>query len=117
MPLATERNCEVENMTDARDRTEAIPVTLPTGTIIKVEVAQTGREDVAFQTFVFRQVMDALDGIVGAFAETLQKAQPNKAVVKFGMEATVEAGQLTALIAKGSGKGNFEITLEWNSNK
>ncbi len=104
-------------MADVGDRTEAIPVALPNGTIIKVEVAQTGQEDVAFHTFAFRQVTDALEGIVGAIGETLQKAQPHKAVVKFGMEVTVAAGQLTALIAKGSGKGNLEITLEWNSSK
>ena len=101
-------------MPDAEDRTEAIPVELPNGTIIKVEVAQTGREDVAFKTFSFTQITEALEGIVGAITETLQKVQPTKAAVKFGMEMAVEAGQLTALIAKGSGKANLEITLEWS---
>jgi hypothetical protein len=101
-------------MAYADDRTEAIPVALPNGTTIKVEVARTGREDVAFHTFSFKQITDALEGVVDAIAETLQKAQPKKATVKFGLEVAVEAGQLTALIAKGSGKANLEITLEWS---
>ena len=44
MASAVERNYEVGIMPDAEYRTEAIPVELPNGTIIKVEVAQTGRE-------------------------------------------------------------------------
>jgi hypothetical protein len=39
--------------------------------------------------------------------------KPKKATVKFGMELAIESGQLTAVIVKGSGKGNLEITLEW----
>jgi hypothetical protein len=101
-------------MVYTNDRTEAIPVALPNGTVIKVEVTQTGREDVASHTFSFKQITDALEGLVDAVAETLQKAQPKKATVKFGMEVAVEAGQLTVLIAKGSGKANLEITLEWS---
>ena len=30
-----------------------------------------------------------------------------------GIEVAVESGQLTALIVKGSGKANLEITMEW----
>ena len=101
-------------MAYAENRTEIIPVKLPNGTIIKVEVVQTGREDVASKMFSFAQITDALEGIVGAIAGTLQKVQPTKAAVKFGLEVAVEAGHLTALIAKGSSKGNLEITLEWS---
>ena len=94
-------------------RTEKVPVKLPGGTVIKVEVEQTGREDVAFDVKPFKQVTDALEEITEAFAETLQKTKPDKASVKFGMELAVESGQLTAVIVKGSGKANLEITLEW----
>lgn len=101
-------------MAYADDRTEAIPVALPNGTTIQVEVTQTGREDVASLTFPFTKITAALEGIVDAIAETLQKVQPTKATVKFGMEVAVEPGQLTVLLVKGSGKGNLEITLEWS---
>ena len=46
-------------------------------------------------------------------ATPIQKAKPKKATVKFGMEIAIESGALTAVIAKGSGKANLEITLEW----
>jgi hypothetical protein len=48
-------------------------------------------------------------------AAPLKKARPKKATVKFGMEMAIEAGQLTAVIVKGSGKANLEITLEWEA--
>jgi hypothetical protein len=48
-------------------------------------------------------------------ATPLQKVKPKKATVKFGMEMAIEAGQLTAVIVKGSGKANLEITLEWEA--
>lgn len=44
--------------------------------------------------------------------ETLDKIKPDKASANFGVELAVEAGNLTALIVKGWGKGNLEITLE-----
>jgi Trypsin-co-occurring domain 1 len=34
--------------------------------------------------------------------------------VKIGFEVAVESGQLTALIVKGSGKANLEISMEWS---
>ena len=54
-------------------------------------------------------------------ATPIQKARPQKATVKFGMELAIvprtgyanESGQLTAVIVKGPGKANLEITLEW----
>lgn len=99
------------------NRTETIPVKLPNGITVKVEVAQIGREDVAVTTFSFKQVTDALEGIVEAIATTLEKVKPDKATVKFGIEIAIESGKLTAAIVKGSGKGNLEIGLEWEKEK
>ena len=95
-------------------RTQQVPVQLDNGAVIKIEVAQMGREDVAFDLKPFKQVTNAIEGITQAFAETWQKTKPNKASVKFGMELAIDSGQLTAVIVKGSGKANLEITLEWS---
>lgn len=97
--------------------TERIPVKLENGKIIKVEVAQTGREKIGFDTKPFQEVTEALEGIVDSLATMLQRAKPDKASVKFGMELAVEAGQLTAVIVKGSSKANLEITLEWGKQQ
>ena len=94
-------------------RTERIPVELPNGGLIQVEVSQTGREDVAFDRKAFKDVMDSIEGIVEAIAVPLHKAMPTKASVKFGIDVGIESGNLTAAIVKGTGKANLEITLEW----
>ncbi len=94
-------------------RSEAIPVQLANGTVIKIEVAQTGGEDVAFDVRPFQEVTNAIEGIVNAVSSTLQKVKPSKATVKFGLEVAIDSGSLTVLIVKGSSKANLEISLEW----
>lgn len=102
-------------MTFADSRSETVPVQLPNGAVVKVEVASTGREDVGFDAKQFQPVADAIEGMVQMIAAPIQKVKPKKATVTFGMELAIESGQLTAVIVKGSGKGNLEITLEWEA--
>lgn len=94
-------------------RTEPVSALLDNGGVIKIEVAQTGREDVAFDIRPFKEVTTAIEGIVDAVAATLYKVSPSKAVVKFGIDVTIDSGKLTAMIVQGSSKANLEITLEW----
>lgn len=96
--------------------TEKIPVKLPNGAVIKVEISDFGREDVAFNALPFDDIAPALEGITSAIKETLEKAKPKKASVKFGLEMSIESGNLTAAIVKGSGKANLEVTLEWGES-
>jgi NTP-dependent ternary system trypsin peptidase co-occuring protein len=100
-------------MSFEQDQAQYIPVELANGRTIKIEVSHTGLEDVGFNTFSFKQVSEALEGIVESLKNTLDKVKPDKATVKFGVEMAVESGGLTAMIVKGTGKGNLEITLEW----
>ncbi|EDX72481.1 MAG: CU044_2847 family protein [Coleofasciculus sp. D1-CHI-01] len=102
-------------MSFAESRRDTVPVELPNGAIAKFEVTTTGREDVSFDAKQFQPVADAIEGVVQMVAAPLKKARPKKATVKFGMEMAIEAGQLTAVIVKGSGKANLEITLEWEA--
>jgi hypothetical protein len=97
-------------------RTGKIPVQLDNGKTIMVEVSHTGHEDVAMKNYIqpFKDVTSALEGLISAIAVTLQKIEMDKASVKFGLELAIESGNLTAVIVKGSGKANLEITLEWN---
>lgn len=102
-------------MTFAESRTDTVPVQLPNGAIVKVEVSKTGREDVSFDPKQFQPVADAIEGVVQMIETPIQKVRPKKTTVKFGMELAIESGQLTAIIVKGSGKANLEITLEWET--
>lgn len=105
---------------DHSERTISVPVALANGSIIKFQVSQAaaGRQDVAsLKALPFQHVTEALQEIVGNLKETLDKVKPDKASVKFGVDLAIEAGNLTTLIVKGSGKGNLEITLEWNKTR
>jgi len=49
-------------MTFAESRSETVPVQLPNGAIVKVEVTKSGREDVGFDPKQFQPVADAIRG-------------------------------------------------------
>ena len=94
---------------------ERVPVQLPNGATVQIEVVSSGREKVAFNPFSFNEITDVLEGVTTALKATLEKAQPQKASVTFGLEISVESGQLAAAIVKGSGQTNLSITLEWET--
>lgn len=104
-------------MAFAESHREIVPIQLPNGASVKVEVTNTGREDVGFDLKQFQPVADAIEGVVQMISAPIQKVRPKKATVKFGMELAIESGQLTAIIVKGSGKANLEITLEWETQQ
>ena len=98
-------------------RTEVIKTQLPNGTIVHIEsTVLRGEEDVAFTLPSFKPVTDAIEGIATSIVDTLHKVKPKKASVEFGLEVALEAGQLTALLVKGSATSNLKITLEWGDS-
>lgn len=101
-------------MMNREHQTEKISVVLPNQSIVKIEITSIGREDVSFNTFPFDDISLILEGITTAIKESIEKAKPHKASIKFGLEVGVESGKLAAAIVKGSGKANLEITLEWS---
>ncbi len=97
------------------ERTTRIPVQLPNGMNAAIEVAQvSAQEDVSFiPQKPLLEIGQMLEGVVQAVYEPIQKVAAKKVMIKFGIELAVESGQLTAVIVKGSGKANLEISLEW----
>jgi hypothetical protein len=55
-------------MTFAESRGDTVPVQLPNGSVVKVEVARMGREDVGFDVKQFQPVADAIEGVVQMIA-------------------------------------------------
>lgn len=106
-----------ENKVNDGVRTDWQPVTLPDGGTRRVfveVVSRGGREQVGLlDSIPFDQVMEILSNIASGIGDTLEKAKPKKAAVELGVEFGVEAGQLVALIARGTGKANLKISLEW----
>ena len=62
----------------AESRSELVPIELPNGSIAKVEVSVTGREDVSFDRMQFQPVADAIEGVVQMIAAPIQKVKPKK---------------------------------------
>ncbi len=110
-----------------------IPVKLDNGIEIKVEattisqlvdqtvdqtVGETGQiveGDVSLSTEYLQQATEAIEGIARTVKKSIDKINPTKASVQFGLEFGYESGQITAMIVKGQGKANLNITLEWQN--
>ena len=95
-------------------QTTIIPLQLDDGTVVNVEATLIGEQPVADQSRPFKVITDTIRAVAKEMLGVLQEAAPDKATIKFALEVAVESGNLTALIVKGTGKGNLEITLEWN---
>jgi hypothetical protein len=74
-----------------------------------------GEQDVAIGLPSFDEVTRAIEGISTALAGTLPAARPTRASIEFGVQVAIEAGQLTALLAKGSAQATLKVTLEWEA--
>ncbi|MEH2272661.1 MAG: CU044_2847 family protein [Nostoc sp.] len=98
--------------------TEIVKVQLPNNKEVQFEVTRPldGKQDISAtnQILPFDEITDAIEGMVEAIKDTLSRAQPQKASIKFGVKVGFESGKLTALIVKGSSEANLEITLEWS---
>jgi hypothetical protein len=73
-----------------------------------------GREEVGlFDGIPFEQITDLLGEVALHLGNTLRRARPSKASIELGLEYGLKNGQLVALIARGSGKANLKIAMEW----
>ncbi|MBD2409592.1 hypothetical protein FACHB389_09070 [Nostoc calcicola FACHB-389] len=99
------------------EKTKIISFQLSDRKIIKVEVTPIGEQPVSDETRVFKQATEIIKSIAEDVASTLkdisETVKPDKFSVKLGLQIGVESGQLTALIVKGTGTANLEITMEW----
>jgi Trypsin-co-occurring domain 1 len=99
-------------------RSEIIPIELSDGTIVKIEATPLGDQEVSFHSLPFKEATAVIRSFARDVANSLQEvsatAHPDKISVKMGFEVAIESGQLTALIVKGSGKANLEISMEWS---
>lgn len=76
---------------------------------------QGGTEEVGvLDSIPFEQVSNLLGEIARRIGNSLEKTRPTKACVELGVEFGLKNGQLVALIARGSGKANLKVSLEWN---
>jgi hypothetical protein len=87
------------------------------GRIIQVEARTTDPEaDVGIgDVLSFQGVVDSIEAIAESMTAALAKVKPDKATVEFGVDVGVEAGAITSLLVKGTGKATLTITLQWGT--
>jgi hypothetical protein len=94
--------------------TRIIRIDLPNNAAAYIETTVAENEqDVAFEALNFNDVLTPLKGIAKLILSTFDEVKPKKASVELGIDVGVEAGHLTALIVKGTGKANLKVTLHW----
>ncbi len=80
-------------------------------------VPRGGREEVGvLDAIPFDQVVETIGQIANSIGGAIDRAKPSKAAVEIGIEFGLEAGNLVALIARGTGKANLKVTLEWDNS-
>jgi Trypsin-co-occurring domain 1 len=89
------------------------------GPTIKLEVtgAVDTEEDVGALSRIvpFESVVESVASVSQAMTDALRRAKPEEAEVTFGLDVTLEAGNLTSMIVKGGGRSTFTIRLLWKS--
>ena len=83
--------------------------------IVQIEVRPTDPEvDVGIEKVLsFQGLADSIEAVTQSMNAVLQRVEPKRASVEFGIDVGVESSGLTALLVKGSGTATLKITLEW----
>ena len=77
-------------------------------------IDRAGREEVGILDEInFGEIIDLLTDLADQLGSSLHRARPARASIEMGLEFGLENGQLIALIARGSGKANLKIVMEW----
>ena len=63
--------------------------------------------------FHLDEVCEIIGQVAQSIGKGLERLKAKRTVVEFGVEIGAEAGHLTALIVKGTGKANLKVTVEW----
>jgi NTP-dependent ternary system trypsin peptidase co-occuring protein len=95
-----------------------VKVSLPDGSIFQVQVRDAGgKAQVGIGILAFSDLTKSIEGISASLMDTVKKVGPSKVAIEFGIEASIEAGKLVALLCNGETTANLKITLEWESKK
>jgi len=95
--------------------TQIVPVIMSDGSRIHFEVRRAGgfQEVGALDGLPFESVTAILVNIGRGLTAAIESLAPKKASIEFGMEISLEAGKLTALVCQGKTSANFAVKLEW----
>jgi hypothetical protein len=98
------------------ETTEWQPLLIPgsSGDLYIEVVPRGGRESVGIlDSFPFDKITAMIFDVAEGIGNGLKAAKATKASVELGLEFGLQEGKLVALIARGSGKANLKVKLEW----
>jgi len=59
----------------------------------------------------------SVEKIASKTLEPLKKLNAKKVTLKMGLSLGLESGAITAMLVKGTGNANMEVTIEWENDK
>lgn len=102
------------------EKTKPISVKLDDETTIQIETAiPRGEHNISDTKMVmeYEKFSMSVEKIATQTLEPLKNLKAKKVTLKMGLALGLESGGLTAMIVKGTGKANMEITIEWENDK
>ena len=102
------------------ERTKPITVKLDEQTTIQFESTMPrGEQNISDKKIEmeYKNFSKSVEKIASQTIEPLKKLQAKKITLKMGLALGIESGGLTAMIVKGTGKANIEVTIEWENDK
>jgi hypothetical protein len=86
--------------------------------LVRIQLSDgPSRREVSTEHFRMSEFVAKATTIAKQFQSMLAAVRPQEGTIEFGLEATFEAGQLTALIAKGGSTANIKVTLTWKEER
>jgi len=96
---------------------DTINVLLEDGTSIQIESMRPVRQQVSTTSSKsISKVMHTVTALAKEMKSSFELTNSRKTIIEIGLDITLESGDLTALIVKGSSTANFKITFEWEKN-
>jgi hypothetical protein len=94
--------------------TQLVEVHLDDGTTLYVNVhGSSGESEVGLQKASFEEAMKAIEGVGRRLHQAWRTIQPGMARVELGIDFTLQAGKVMAVLVDSSATASLKITLEW----
>jgi hypothetical protein len=104
-------------MPDPTDRSRVVPVDMPDGSVLRVEVSGAGGGDAtAARRIRFADLRDDIANMTRLVTEAVAGAKPvapRRVSVEFGVKLAVESNALVSVLAKVGGEASMVLRLEW----
>lgn len=102
------------------ERIKAISAKLDDNTTIQIETSlPKGEADISDEKLEleYKKFSLVAEKIASQTIEPLKKLKAKKVTLKMGLSIGIESGSLTAIIVKGTGNANMELSIEWENDK